>query len=235
MSLLTICQDASDELGIERPTLIVGSSEETARRLYRLVNSVCLDLVARCEWQALRSTVTFVTVPQQLQPNVLNATDRIVPDTAWDRTNYFPLSGIASPIDWEAKTAFPLTAPARWFIRDSGTNLRVYPPPAGGETYALEVFSSAFCQSAAGVPQARWLADTDTGRISEEMITLGLIYRFLTTENLPAGAAGALFESRLAQELSNDMANPRILVAGDIFTGSMRSTGEPTRPKGWFR
>ena len=235
MSLLTMCQDASDELGIERPTLIVGSSDETARRLYRLANSVCLDLVARCEWQALRSTVTFTAAATQLQSNVLNATDRIVPDTAWDRTNGIPLSGIASPIDWEAKTAFALTAPARWYIRESGTNLKIYPAPVGGETYALEVFSSAYCQSAASVPQTKWLADTDTGRFSEEMITLGVIYRFLTAENLPSAGAGALFESRLAQEVANDTANPRILVSGDIFTGSMRSTGEPTRPKGWFR
>jgi len=131
-------------------------------------------------------------------------------------------------------TGSSYAGPMRWFTRRANA-LLIWPPPPVGTVISFAYQSGAYCESAAGDPQAAWLADTDTGRISEELITLGMIYRFLNADGQPYQQAQADYERRLSREIASDAPSARVLASADIFAvGSSRFTGEPTSPTGRY-
>ncbi len=232
MSLLTICQAAAAELKLGSiPTSVIGSNDVDAQTLLRFATRVGADLATRAPWQALRLQHSFVAVADEVQPlAVPTGFLRFSPETIWDVTNGISITGPIDPVEYQSRkndyTASGYIGPMRWFTR-RGNDFLVWPIPNGGETYVFEYQSGAYCQSAAGTPQASWQADTDTGRISEELMILGIIARYLESDGQPWQAARGDFERRLTIEIRNDAPSARVLAAGDIFGTGRRFTGEP--------
>lgn len=243
MSLLTICQAAADDMGLDvRPASIIGNPDPDAQRLLRFAQRVGSDLAARVPWQALRDVRSFTATATEVQANAIPAAFlRFSPETVWDVTNGVSITGPVDPVEYQSRktdiTTAGFTGPMRWFTR-RGNDFLVWPIPVGGETYRFEYQSGAFCQSAGGTPQNEWLADTDTGRISEELMTLGIIARFLSAEGQPSVDAERAYRSRMILEIENDAPSARVLPAGDIFGTGRRFTGEPgssgTRYGWWY-
>lgn len=232
MSLLSIAQDASDEMQLgARPVAVIGNSAVEVQTILRFARRVCRDLASRAPWQAMRMRRSFVAVAAQEQPGVIpTAFQRFIPETMWDLTNGNFIPGPVDPVRWQSTLnsfgTSTLSAPAQIFTR-RGDAVLMFPAPAGGETFVFEYQSSNFCQSAGGTPQSDWLADTDTARISEELITLGVIAQFLKANGLPFQTAKADYERRLNTEIRNDLASERVMTAGDIFGGSRHFAGAP--------
>jgi hypothetical protein len=63
--------------------------------------------------------------------------------------------------------------------RQRGDDVLIAPTATAGDTYAFEYVSLNWCQSAAAAEQAAWAADTDTGILSEELMTDGIVWRYL--------------------------------------------------------
>lgn len=232
MSLLTICQDASGELGLDsRPITVIGNTAVDVARLLRFAQRVGSDIATRAPWQALRLLRTFTATATEVQANAVpTGFQRFSPETVWDVTNGMSITGPVNPVEYASRRneiySSSYSGPMRWFTR-RGNDFLVFPIPVGGETYSFEYQSGNFCQSAGGTPQNEWLADSDTGRISEELITLGVIARFLLADGLPAQQAVADYEKRLTLEIKNDAPAAGVLAAGDIFGTGRRFTGEP--------
>lgn len=232
MTLLSICRDAADEIGLDaRPVTVVGNPLPEVQRLLRFAQRVGSDLATRAPWQALRLAHSFTATDTEVQSGAVPATfQRFSPETVWDVTNGLSLTGPVSPVEYQSrKTAYGTagySGDMRWFTR-RGNDFLVWPLPAGGELYSYEYQSAAFCQSASGTPQGEWLADTDTGRISEELITLGVIARYLAADGQPSAPAEMAYRERLNIEIRNDAPAAGVLPAGDIFGPGRRFTGEP--------
>lgn len=232
MTLLAICQAAADELGLDaRPVTVVGNPAPEVQRLLRFAQRVGSDLATRAPWQALRLAHSFTATATEVQANAIPPTfQRFYPETVWDVTNGYSITGPVDGTEYQSRKSAIDTAqyvgPMRWFTR-RGNDFLVWPVPVGGETYRFEYQSGAFCQSATGTPQDKWLADTDTGRISEELITLGVIARYLAADGLPNAQAEMAYRERLNTEIRNDATGAGVLAAGDIFGTGRRFTGEP--------
>jgi len=114
---------------------------------------------------------------------------RTITDTEWDRSRRWPLVGPRSPQQWQLyKSGLIGTATfqRRWRIKQltvSGVAAKYFcldpVPTDNGAQMVFEYVSNAWCQSAAGTPQTRWAADTDTGILDEYLLTLGVRWRFL--------------------------------------------------------
>lgn len=232
MSLLTICQAAAQELKLGNiPTTVIGNTDVDAQTLLRFATRVGADLATRAPWQALRLAQSFTATATEVQASAVPAGFlRFSPETIWDVTNGLSVTGPIDPVEYQSRksdiNSTTYTGPMRWFTR-RGNDFMVWPVPVGGETYRFEYQSGAYCQSAGGTPQAVWQADTDTGRISEELITLGVIARYLESDGQPWQSARGDFERRLTMEIRNDAPAARVLPAGDIFGTGRRFTGEP--------
>jgi hypothetical protein len=231
MTLLAICQDAADELGLDaRPATVVGNPAPEVQRLLRFAQRVGRDLVARAPWQALRLRQSFTPTASEVQANAIPADfGRFCPETFFDQTNLRYVAGPLEPTEYETRRMIQEISTGglqRWFTRRDN-DLLVTPPPAGDENYTFQYQSNAFCQSAVGVKQTRWQADTDLPTLDAELITLGIVARYLDADGQPAQMAIASYERRFSQMFANDAPTGRVMVAGDVFAGGRKTTGEP--------
>lgn len=235
MTLLTICQDAADELNSVRPATVIGNTMPDVLKLLRYANRVGSDLALRGTWQAMRVAVPFTAVAGETQPGVVPAVSaRIIPESFWEVGARKLVSGPVPAAQWQSLTVTNIPGTYRWWTQ-RGNALLLFPAPTGGEAFRFEYRSRAYCESAAAVAQTRWLADADVGRFSEELFTLGIIALVAEGEGLAfAPAARVDFERRFAREAASDMPRDRILATGDIFKGPRHGTGEPAPDGGVF-
>jgi hypothetical protein len=85
--------------------------------------------------------------------------------------------------EWQERKAFGVNvAWSQYRIR--GNSFWFLPAPTAGESVYYEYVSSYFCESAAGTAQAAWTADTDVPRIPENVMTLGLIWRWKAAKGM---------------------------------------------------
>lgn len=233
MTLLTIVQSACDRLSLPRTTVVATATDQTVRNLLALAQEEGQELAAFGPWQVLRKEHTFSTVAAELQVSSL-PTDlgAFVNDTCWNRTKTRPMAGPVSPQDWQRLKALT-SSPVVDTFTIRGNAFRIIPTPAASETIAYEYVSSQWCESAGGADQSAWAADTDTGILSERLMSLGLIWRYKKSRGMSWDIDYAQYEYERNQALAQDSLKPVLDMAG----GGGWRPGPPgiTTPEGsWF-
>lgn len=180
MTLLTIIQDACDEIGLARPTIAFSNTDPTIRQLVALSNRSGKQLAQRFPFQELTTPTTHTTLAAELQGTV----ESIMPGfnwylsrTMWNRDTRVQVLGPLFPDEWQFLKASNVTGPFPEF-RIQGDSLYFIPAPVAGQTIGLEYVSKNWCESSGGTGQSKWAADTDIGVLDEEMLTIDLIWRF---------------------------------------------------------
>lgn len=228
MTLLSICTDVADQVKINRPSSIVGNTSADAQLLLRLAKKVGLICMKKFAWQVLRKEKTFTSVSGETQTSILPSDfDRFVPETFWDRTNIVLWTGPISSVEWQGLKAnsYSDTSTPKFAYR--GGDVLAIPSQSAGNSLAFEYVGKNWCQSSLSVAQATWAADTDTGIISEELITLGVIFEYLDGEGQPAATALGRFVDFWNVLAQNDEPNNRIMTAGDVFGTGRHFSGIP--------
>lgn len=228
MTLLSICTDTADEVGISRPATVIGSSSPDAQKLLRYANRVGNRLMKAVSWQALRKEQTFTSISGETQTGILPADfDRFIPETFWNRSTTVLVTGPIGPVEWQGikATGFSDSCKPKFAYR-SGSVL-ILPSLSAGQSLAFEYVSKNWAQSSGSVAQEKFQADTDTSLIDEELITYGTIYEYLDGEGLPSGKALVAYEDRFNVLLQNDQPNAEIMLSADIFGGGRHFSGAP--------
>lgn len=187
MSLLTIAQNIASEVGVVKPTVIIGSNDETARRLLAACSAAGRNLArkkGRSHWIELIKEYSFDTVASQAAYDLPSDFYTLVDRTLWDRDNYWEMRGPLSPMDWQYVKSSVLgdsvVTRKRWRIKDDSGTLKFFvdPTPTAAESLVFEYVSNAWCQSSGGAGQTEWLNDSDTGVIDEYLIERDALWRF---------------------------------------------------------
>lgn len=182
MTLLTIIQNVSDEVGIERPTSVIGTSDQTVRQLLALSNRAGKMLAREKPWTALTTEYTFSTVANTDAYDLPTDYMYHLDDTLYDRTTMWPM-GLVTPQMWQANEAMnTLLIYGNFRIR--GNEFCIAPTPTSVRTIAYEYISANWCESSLGVKQSSWAADTDIGVLPEYLMELGLIMLWKKTKGL---------------------------------------------------
>lgn len=227
MTLLSICTDAADEIGILRPAVISGSVDPDAQKLLRFANKVGNNIMKSHAWPVLRREQVFTAVSGETQTNILPADfDRFVPETFWNRSGSEFLAGPISPVEWSSIKSVTYSGPQRKFMQRGG-DVALIPPLSGGETLAFEYISRNWCHGYDGTPRARWLADDDAAVLDEELITLGVIFEFLDADGQPSARAAAQYDLCFKTLADNSRASSRVVLSADLFGGGRRFGGAP--------
>lgn len=203
MSLLTICQDAARRCSIAAPAAIVGSLDPNAPLLFSLANEEGDELARRHDWQVLIVQHTWSTTATEVQAAALPADyDRLVYGSQiWDMSISQKLTGPVGATAWLELKSVPGAGVTGWW-RIVGGKLNIFPAPAAGRTHALEYVSSNWAQSAA--PQAQFLADSDSARIPERLIALGVAWRWKRAKGFDYAEEMATYERELERACSRD-------------------------------
>lgn len=208
-TLKQIVTAAVDELGsISVPSTIIGSSDDAIRQLLALANREGYELSSRGGnyggWPILRKEHTITTIANT--PNYAFPSDLqyFMNTTAWDRTNKWPLRGPISPQEWQILKSGTIgsVGPRRRFRLMEGEIYFDPTPENSNETYVIEYYSNAWCQSETGDPQSEWLANTDVPILPDECFITGLQYRFKEKKGLDFASEYRAYEATVSREIA---------------------------------
>ena len=229
MTLLSIVQDVTSEVGINTPTTVINNTDPEVEKLLRLLNKAGTSLMKEVAWEALRKELTFTSVGTEVQTSILPSDfDRIVPETFWDRTDKNLIVGPVTSVEWTSLKAnnYADTSRRRYALR--GGTVIIQPTMPAGNTLAFEYVSNEWVTDTTGATgKTAFAVDTDIGVLDEELLTRALKYMFLEGEGLPSGMAERDFIKYSKQLTKNDQPRSRILLSGDIFGGGRHFGGAP--------
>lgn len=215
-TLLAICRGAMDRANLARPSQIVSGIDQTARTLLGCAQREGSNLARRWAWQALVREQIFVSEAAAVQRSSIPADwdNRMVSNTFWNRTQKRPIYGPLSSQQWQGlQGSGPRIATDAYRIRNNLIELT--PNPTAGWTYAYEYISKHWCTSAAGTGQSAWAVDTDTNVLDDELMTMGVLWRFLMAMGMDYAEAKNDYETEVATIIGRDGSRAIVRLGGD--------------------
>ena len=217
MSLLTICQDAANEIGVPSPSTVVGSTDTTNIQLLAAANREGKNLVAGYDWQTLIKEEAHTTLAAESQGYMSTiATDflRFSNDTMWNRTTDRKYYGPLNNAQWQRLKASVSSGITNYF-RIRGNALLFHPAPPAGESVFFEYIGKNWAITSGSTANATsFAADANTTVLDEDLITLGVIWRFLKQKGLPYDNQFQEYRLKLSEKQSKDGAKQIIRMAG---------------------
>jgi hypothetical protein len=238
MSLLSICQAASVEIGVDYPATIIGSGDPTARRLLRYATKVGHRLMKAFDWQVLQAVYSDTAGDLNgvdLAALILASGspgptfDRFMTDATWDRSNNRLIKGPISINEFRGLNVVSdavTGAPEKFILRNK--QMFFYPVGVGSTVdVSIEYIRGDWINQTA----TAFAADSDTVKLDEELITLGVIYEFLKGQGLPYGDVMADYLAMFDQLTGNEYPSSGVLVSGDLWNNGRNYSGEaPVAP-----
>lgn len=209
MTLLSIVQDASDRLGLGRPSSVMASIDPLVVPLRGLAQEEGKTLAGRHTWQVLQTEYTFPTVNGTVSYALPTGFGELIKDTVYNRTRRRRMVGDLSPSQWQ-ETQASLVTMVNPAFRIRGNLFLISPTPTAAETVAYEYLSKNWCQSSISAGQPAWVADDDTGILNEELMTLGIVWRFKASKGLDYAEAMNNYEIEVAKAIFKDGARVTI-------------------------
>ncbi len=211
MTLLTIVQDVCDAVGIDKPTSVIGNTQEDVVQFLQLSQLEGKALADEYDWAVLQTQLTFTTLATESQGKVADIAPgfkKFINETQWNRTVRYGMNPM-TPQDYQALTAVGFVTPYPEY-RVRGQNFIIYPAPAAGQTIAFEYVTKNWILDPDGVTgKARWSDDFDTALLDEDIITLGTIWRYLKVHGFDYGEDFRQYEIRKNNAMARDGGKPR--------------------------
>ena len=203
MTLLTIVQDACDDIGFPAPASVINNT--AANQYLKLLNREG-EALSKWTWQVLVKEHTFTLVTSDQDYALPTDFRYIRPDTQWNRNDQRQLIWITSE-EWQFfkgwTTVNGLNLRAR--LRNNTVEFeQTITAGDNGKTIAYEYVSKYWTQSSSSVAQQKFAADTDTSLLDEELLTLGLIWRFRKAKGLDFQADLAEYMSEVKKAKMHD-------------------------------
>lgn len=218
MSLLTIVQGACADLNIVQPSAVAASSDLQVKQLLELAKKEGKELARRFDWQILQKETSFTTAATETQTTlsaVASDFARIVNRSMWNRTESRRILGPLNAQEWQHRKAAAAQAAVTYFFRIRGDSILFNPTPTAGQSVYFEYISTKWCQSSGGTAQTNWAADGDTALIDEDIIKLGIVWRWKMAKGLEYAEDFRTYEMALQDIFGADAGKDNIDLTGD--------------------
>lgn len=214
MNLFAIVKAAALELGLNPPVSVVNNGDAQTQQMLALANRNGIEL-SQIEggWETLRGEQLITWVIGQDTYTFPTDFSYYVQDTQWNRTSHYRIDGPMSALDWQTIKSglFPSGVYSRYRIFSG--KIVFDPVPSDTSTIAIEYISNSWCQSALGVGQNAFAADTDTPKLPDDLFVLGIKWRFLAAKGFNYA------EERAAYDMALNRYHPRDFVTENINLG----------------
>jgi hypothetical protein len=218
LSLLSIIQDAAVDLTLNKPTVAINSTDQLILQLVSLAKRDGLDLVRRFDWQALTKETTFTTVATQVQTTLPTDFNRMINETMNNRTQHWRVLGPLSPQEWQRRLSLGAQVGVVNSFRIYGNSLYFFPVPPAGDSIYYEYITTKWVQSADGTTQrTTFTADDDVALIDEDILTLGVKWRFLKAKGLDYSEEFRSYEEALESVFGADGARGPVDMTGSTI------------------
>lgn len=220
MTLLTIVDRAFGQINLAQPASVVGSTDPAVRQMLAFASEEGKELARRFDWQILQKEGTFTTVATETQVAALTSTftdfGHIINNAMWNRTQSWRCYGPLTPQQWQMRKASAAQAGIRNYFRIRGGGLIFNPIPSAGDAVYFEYISNKWCASSGGTAQADWVADTDVGLVDEEIIRLGIVWRYLKAKGLDYSEEFRTYELAIDNMFGDDAGNADVDMTGEV-------------------
>lgn len=185
---------------------ISAADAPTAQRLATITSASAVQGEMEFTGTAVGATITFARDTFNLPVTF----DRFITNTWWDRSMHWMLVGPQSPqFDQWQRSGIVQTGPRRRWrqIGVQPTVYRIWPPPTANDVPAALVFeyvSNAWIITESGEYISSFAADTDTPLFNQQMMILGLKWRFYQAKGFPYGAMQQEAQDFVNREKSRD-------------------------------
>ena len=207
MSLLTMIHGSCDPLGIARPSSVVGSSDQQIRQLLGLANQEGKELAKRHNWQRITKEKTITATATEEQSSAIPSDfDRILNGTFYNRTQNRRVEGPMDAAEWQQYKA-SIASVLFDAYRIRGNSMLLAPTPT----------------------LAAWAADTDVGILPEDLMGLGVVWRFLKAKGLDYSEPFRTYEAQLMLAVGRDGGKRSVYMGRSM---DYRRRREPRWPDG---
>lgn len=214
MTLRTIADNALNQIsGFAVPNSYIGSVDPTAKLCVALANQIGQFLERTYRWTALVKEGSITTVADQADYDKPSDFRAFANMSQWDRTNFLPLNGPASPAEWQWLKGSQVTAGIERWFRVKGTKIHIHPTPtASGESLFYDYYSKNWATDIS-TAKSVFEADTDDVLLDEALFELELRWRFLAAKGFPFEAEYKEAEA-LRDALTADDGGSRVIKMG---------------------
>lgn len=219
MSLLTIITQVCGRTNIPVPTNVMGSTSDTQiLQLVQLLEEEGRDLAARGPWQGITFEATWSTTAAEDQGALTtlasNGFSYIKNGTFWDRTSRLPVLGPLSDSEWSAMKGLGTTG-SRYAYRIRGGKLLANPTPTASLTWAFEYASKNWILGIDGTTyKSAFTLDTDTVLLPEELLIMGLRWRWKREKGLDYSEDMRTYELQVKDALARDGGKRTLSMSG---------------------
>ena len=218
MTLLTICQDAAKLIGITAPDAVPSSTDTSTIQLEAVTNQEGRAQVQKYAWQVLiqeGSHTTLAAESQGAMSSIATGFGRFSNQTLWNRTTDRRYYGPITAAQWQRILAVVSGGITNYF-RIRGGNLLMHPTPTAGESVKFEYVSKNWVDTSGGTTANadKFTADAQTTVLEEELVVLGVVWRFLKLKGLPYDQQFIDYQNRVAEYSNHDGASPVLRMAG---------------------
>jgi hypothetical protein len=223
-SLLSVVQDASDELGLPHPSAVLSNSDLTVVQLAALTRAAGDTLVKRRLWRFLVElhSITTTTAEYYALPSDYS---RIIDNTTWDGTNHWPLDGPLLSQEWQYLTRGIVSSGPRMQFRFSENRIQVRPTPVtAGLSLSFFYISKYWIYVDGLLPtddvtrQAAFQLDSDLIAFDHRLIVDSVKLRFLQAKGFDTTAVAQDLQNSLDDAVSADTGAMKLnLARGSLY------------------
>lgn len=222
MTALSIVQTVCSEIGLPFPTTAVSSTDTQILQIVALANREGKTLTKRPTygWQQLQIEASFATVAAESQgalATIAPGYKYIINDTIWNRSLRRPLFGPLTPQRWQQLKAMNMVGPWNEFRIRNG-NIIFIPIPSAGQQCDFEYQSGNWCTDSTGlITRSAYLQDTDLTLLDEDLVSLGVIWRWKKTKGLEYAEDFNEYERQVGDAIARDSSKDIISMGGGWY------------------
>lgn len=207
MSLLSVCQSLSAFIGIDRPTAVMASGEREHFQLAQVANEVGKQIAEAYTWQKLKKlntmtgngTKTAYDLPsdfgwQPVGQNFRSSNSFATVQYVWDHDQ------------WLQMTLDNMNASLACTVL--GDQVQFLPAPDDGQEIKHYYQSKFWVEDDVGDFQEGFLTDDDTFRLDEQLLRLGMLWKWKAYKGLAYAEQMADFGIELQKRIYYD--RPRL-------------------------
>ena len=222
MSLLTIIRDAADEIGpLDDINQVIGNDNKTVKALLRAYIKEGTDLLQEDPaWSTQINEYTFTTQDGVEEYALPEDFQRMINNTAWDRAQFWQIRGGITPQQWQViRSGLYQTArlSANFRLKQASNKVSkafyLDPIPGGARELVFEYQSKWWVYDTNTLARkARPTDDSDETIFDDELVTRGVVWRFLRMRKLPFATELADYKQYRDRAIAQDRVPPTLTV-----------------------
>lgn len=217
MSLLSICRSVTSVCGFPVP-VSVQTTDETHVQLVAIANVTLQSLAEEYNWPQLEIEYPITLVASQATYEWPSDFRKTEASSLFRTDEYFRVKGSVNIIEWNKRKygmlgSLACLAYRTYYNPTTGApGIQVTPTPEASGTMVGLYYTNKYVDAGGGSFKTSYEVDTDTSRIPERLVQLGMMWRFRRAKGLDFSAELAEYSATISQQFADRKGSADIII-----------------------